>query len=102
MKQLLISLLLVVVTASHSLAVDFSERDKQIHAGGCAIVGGISMLAVQRVFPNLSVVKQSIIAVSIPMILGVVKEATDDTFSWEDVGADALGSVIGVSLTFKF
>ena len=103
----ILTVMMIVMLATPALAVDFSQRDKQIHAGGSAVVTIASYAALKQLYPDTEDWKLRLSAAAFTLGLGFAKEGLDSRaggtgFSWEDVGADTAGVTTGVLLTTPF
>ena len=92
MKALALAVLLTV----GSSASFFQEEDKQFHIG-FSVFTGIAGNAFAH--QQLGWTKQEAwwAGLATALLVGAVKEITDDKFDWRDMGADAIGGTIGTT-----
>lgn len=103
-KKLIPVLLIILIPWSFLCASPddtWTGRDKLWHAG--VSLAGYTLLSNFFKFNSNLTKSQRIAASSSAMIAaGVVKELTDNEFSWKDMGANAFGTGIGITINIKF
>lgn len=78
------------------------DGDKHLHANTSAVLGGFSVMAVDLMYPDAPAWKKFVGAVGLSLIPGLVKEATDDHFDWQDMKYNAIGAVTGTTSVMTF
>ena len=83
-----------------------AAEDKEQHAIVSGIAGGMAVMVVDIVKPEWPSWKKWVVAGSLAMVPGIIKEATDDKFDWNDIAADAVGAYGGsaamITLTIRW
>jgi hypothetical protein len=105
-KKLIICIIFLIL-ASRCYALDV---DKQMHLAGSAVVSAFTLMAVDVIKPEWPSYKKWIVAGSLAMIPGILKEVKDeiDYGGWDnkDLLADAAGafggSALMISITIKW
>lgn len=103
MFKYLFSLLLIISFSSASFAedLDLHDQDKQKHVAACFVITTGSYLVYHQGF-KLSKTRSLIYAAATSMAIGLAKELTDPKFSGADLGADAIGTGVGIILPITF
>jgi len=91
--MLCVLILSLPILASDFLNVDFSEKDKQYHAGG-SFIGCEMAMILNGDNDYLRYVAAPVLMLSI----GYAKEVTDERFNQKDINADLIG--IGSAVIF--
>ena len=95
MKKLLI-ILAMTISLNANL---FQEDDKQMHMGLSTFVGIAGNALCYREF-GLTAGQSWLCGIGASLLVGAVKEATDDEFDWRDMQANAIGGAIGSTVIF--
>jgi hypothetical protein len=88
------NLIKIALTALLITQAQAFEPDKQKHITATAAISfTASSIASSK---NFTPLESTLIGIGTGMLVGILKEATDDSFSGGDLKADLLGSCIGV------
>ncbi len=86
--------LVILIFSSQVSAVDFTEHDKRQHFG---VSGAISFASYKILrYNGMNKVDSAVGAFLGTLIVGALKEASDDYVDREDLKADAIGAVSGI------
>ncbi len=98
MKTIIIFLILITSTTAFSEEqMDWNAPDKKKHMEISAVIGG----ALETARLNHSSKLNEIHIFALAMLPGLAKEATDPTWSNNDIKADAVGVMLGI-ITAKY
>ncbi|MBU4305334.1 MAG: hypothetical protein KJ893_06920 [Candidatus Omnitrophica bacterium] len=80
---------------------EWGGTDKALHF---TVSCGISILSYKYYRKNTEWSKggSRAAAFATTLAVGAVKEFIDDEFNWKDMGADALGALVGIGFTVRF
>lgn len=97
--KILIFLLFLTSSSVQAETLDFRDQDKQKHFAACLAITTSSYYVYHYQF---KVSKPKSLLLSVAMAIGLVKEATDPTFSVADIQANAIGSAAGIIIPLSF
>lgn len=99
--KILIFLLFLTSSSVQAETLDFRDQDKQKHFAACLAITTSSYYVYHYQF-KVSKPKSLLLSVATAMAIGLVKEATDPTFSVPDIQANAIGSAAGIIIPLSF
>lgn len=72
-----------------------ASKEEALHISVSAVVAAVfKVLCIVAGFPYLVA---AIIAFAVTLIIGILKELTDEKFDWRDSLADIIGCIVGVA-----
>jgi hypothetical protein len=101
MKKLMVLTISLLMISQISYAeVDYNQQDKQKHIQASA---GISMISYGSLrSAKFGRVSSSLLALSLTMLVGHMKESSDPIYDREDMQANALGATAGIMIPMSF
>jgi len=92
-------LTLLIIASTLSFANFFQEEDKQLHMGISVFVGMAGNALAKQEY-GLSDNEAWWAGLISALVVGAIKEATDEKFDWQDLAADGIGGAIGTTFTY--
>ncbi len=78
-----------------SMIVSMVSKEEALHISVSAIVAAV--FKVLCIVAGFSYLVAAIIAFAVTLIIGILKELTDEKFDWRDSLADVIGCIVGVA-----
>lgn len=78
-----------------SVIVAMVSKEEALHVSVSAVIAAV--LKVLCLTVGMSYLVAAVIAFGVALIIGILKELTDEKFDWRDFLADVIGCIVGVA-----
>lgn len=91
-----------------AIGLDYEHRDKVDHLAGGALIGAVSSLVVEDLWPDMHPAKRAVVALIPVVVVAVAKEVIDHqdpdhhSSEWQDAAATVVGGTIAVGICLRW